>query len=343
MNFLSVNFHYIGDEEYPNGGIYPLKPEKFRSQLKALGGYFDFVGLTDIEQAIKGGKDLPERSCLITFDDGLRCQYEQALPVLEELGIPAGFFVNGLPLFESRACAVHKIHQLRAKVAPREFYGQIDGVLRRLYGKGVGGFMAAEDYNKASAKYRYDDREGAATKYLLNSLLSDQQKEEVVGVLFREHFPDEQGFCRGLYLSERQVTDLGRRGWLGIHTYSHKPLALLGKDDLAREIGNFKNDLERRLGINVGAISYPYGSALDINSDVLKACEEAGLLFGFTMERAMNRTLREPLVLARVDTNDAPGGKSPLFRFEDGSAAAVRTGFGPQRELFFKEGISGNK
>lgn len=38
----------------------------------------------------------------------------------------------------------------------------------------------------------------------------------------------------------------------------------------------------------------------------------------FTAERAFNKTLRSPLLFARVGTNDAPGGKFPLFWFEKG-------------------------
>lgn len=39
---------------------------------------------------------------------------------------------------------------------------------------------------------------------------------------------------------------------------------------------------------------------------------ECGLGLGFTTERSFNLTLEAPLALARVDTNDVPGGKRPI-------------------------------
>ena len=36
---------------------------------------------------------LPKKSCLITFDDGLKESYENGLPILDDMGIPAAFFI----------------------------------------------------------------------------------------------------------------------------------------------------------------------------------------------------------------------------------------------------------
>jgi len=54
------------------------------------------------------------------------------------------------------------------------------------------------------------------------------------------------------------------------------------------------------------------------------------------MERALNRGLCEPLLLARLDTNDVPGGKRPLLDIE-GEEAVTRTGMTAARERYFDE------
>ena len=72
-----------------------------------------------------GKKLLPEKSCLITFDDGLKSQYENALPLLEKLKVPAIFFVNALPYAEERACLIHKVHYSRANLPPKVFRDKI--------------------------------------------------------------------------------------------------------------------------------------------------------------------------------------------------------------------------
>jgi hypothetical protein len=55
------------------------------------------------------------------------------------------------------------------------------------------------------------------------------------------------------------------------------------------------------------------------------------------MERAFNTTLARPLLLARVDTNDALAGKNPLM--VTGTAGfAPLAGLGAGRSRYFEEG-----
>ena len=98
---LAVNFHYIdrvdrleGGHPYPYPAIFPTAPEQLASQLEAIGARFDFVSGAQIVDALDG-KPFPERACLITFDDGLRSQFENALPVLDRLGVPVPAAIEG--------------------------------------------------------------------------------------------------------------------------------------------------------------------------------------------------------------------------------------------------------
>jgi peptidoglycan/xylan/chitin deacetylase (PgdA/CDA1 family) len=61
------------------------------AQLHELG--FKVVGLDDVLAYYGDGAELPERSVLITFDDGYRDNLEHAAPVLERHGYPAVLFV----------------------------------------------------------------------------------------------------------------------------------------------------------------------------------------------------------------------------------------------------------
>ena len=100
MGYLVFNFHYVGMPAMPHPGIHGLDTEGFVSGLRDLAARYTMVSLDQIEAAVQGGETLPANACLITFDDGLKCQYEVALPILDELKIPAAAVLAGLSLSE---------------------------------------------------------------------------------------------------------------------------------------------------------------------------------------------------------------------------------------------------
>src|SRR5207237_5456749 len=114
LMLLAVTYHYVA-EEPPRAprAIFPVTTAQLAGQLEALGRAFEFVSRDDLLRAVDAEAALPARACLVTFDDGLRCQTELALPVLDRLGVAGLFFVPGMPLAEGRVLDVHKVHRLR--------------------------------------------------------------------------------------------------------------------------------------------------------------------------------------------------------------------------------------
>jgi len=297
---LAVGYHYVAAEPPAEPrAIFPVTTIGLAAQLELIGGSFEFVSRDDLLAAVAGEGSLPERACVVTFDDGLRCQLELALPVLERLGVPAIFFVAGKPLAEQKALYVHKVHALRERLPNDQ--------LLRLAGGGEVPVEVAQEH------YRYDEPDAARLKYLLNMALPLDQREQVVGVAFAEVFPDEEAFVRELYMSREDVAELERRhAAVGAHSYAHEPLARLEDGALDGDLKAVASLLEEVTGLRPRALSYPHGTPSTVDLRVARRAAAAGFRVGFTMERALNRTLEEPLLLGRLDANDAPGGKRPL-------------------------------
>ena len=308
MILLAVNFHYVAAEAATTNdrAIFPVTVEGLESQVRRLGELFEFISLDQLVDAVDGHGPLPELGCVITFDDGLRCQFELAAPVLERLGVPAVYFVPGLPLAEQRALSVHKLHFVRDLLPEAD----VIDLLERLLG---GDVLDTIDPGAAEAMYRYNTPDAARVKYLLNASLTVDQQEGVTAGLFSAIGVDERSFARDLYMDPAQIRELHRRGALGAHGYAHAPLGLLALDAARLDLCRGAEVLRGITGALPLAVSYPYGSVEAVTPSVASIAEDLGFRFAFTMERAFNRTLRDPLLLARVDANDAPGGRSPLF------------------------------
>jgi peptidoglycan/xylan/chitin deacetylase (PgdA/CDA1 family) len=295
---LAVGYHYVSSEEREGRAIFPISTRALAAQLDLLGRTYEFVSRDDLVAAVGGERSLPERACVVTFDDGLRCQFELALPVLELLGLPAIFFVPGKPLAEGRALSVHKIHALRERLDDRRLLERLD--------------VSADaiDPAVAEAHYRYDAPEAARVKYLLNMALDPAERDSAVEALFAEEFPDEEEFCRELYMGPEEIAAL--RGSVGAHSYGHEPLTMLSPTELDRDLDRLGTLLEAIAGEPIRTFSYPHGTPGTVDLRVARALEAHGFAAAFTMERALNRSLQEPLLLGRLDANDAPGGKRPL-------------------------------
>jgi peptidoglycan/xylan/chitin deacetylase (PgdA/CDA1 family) len=65
----------------------------FRHQLTYLARATRPVSLDEVLTAMRGGRSLPARAVLLTFDDGHRSLLETGLPLLQERGFPAVAFI----------------------------------------------------------------------------------------------------------------------------------------------------------------------------------------------------------------------------------------------------------
>jgi peptidoglycan/xylan/chitin deacetylase (PgdA/CDA1 family) len=312
---VAVNYHYIRDSfDTPFPGIHGVTPVQFEEQLKLLARAGEFVSADQIRAAVRGDQVLPERAISVTFDDGLREQYEHALPILRRLGIPAIFFINTAPIASCRVLPVHKIHLLRAHVAPAEFTRLLQ---RHAADQGITLDLERE-CEAASLHYNYDSPEAARLKYLLNFLLNPDQRDRLVEVLFAEVFTgQESAISRGLYMDVGQIRELSRHACIGTHAHEHLPLGLLPPALAEKQIEMSLAYLAEWSGYRPFALSYPYGAHNVCSRGVGETAERLGVEFAFTMERAGNRDLRQRMHLARFDCNDLPGGKAAQWEPED--------------------------
>lgn len=304
---LIVNYHYIR-EQAPVRGIFNITPEFFADQLDAIyANGFDFVALEDIHGAMRSRSlvGLPPKACLITFDDGLRESYEAGLYVMDRKGIPGAFYISSLTLNRKVVLDVHKFHYIQSHFSNDEIIGRIPLQMRQR--------LDAVDCNVVAGQYIWDDYDTGRLKYLFNFLLEASAKNELISQLFAHCVNVEADFADDLYMTDAQVCELSRRGYLGSHGCNHVPLAMLSKSQISEEVVGSKNALTKFCGRSVESISYPYGGESAVNDDVIDEVALSGFVSGVTMNRGINagpEIIKNPLRLKRFDTNDVFGGKS---------------------------------
>lgn len=99
-------YHHIDSDLPPaNSGSYtfyvlPAEFEKQMAYLKDNG--FQGVSMFELSQAFADKFVLPQKPVIITFDDGLPSQYQNALPVLEKYNLSATFYIFANPIGKSK-------------------------------------------------------------------------------------------------------------------------------------------------------------------------------------------------------------------------------------------------
>lgn len=73
---------------------YVLPASRFEEQMRSLTEQrYHVISLEDFVFSVKGGRPLPEKSVIITFDDGHISNYLKAYPILKKYGLKAVFFI----------------------------------------------------------------------------------------------------------------------------------------------------------------------------------------------------------------------------------------------------------
>lgn len=82
------------DSEPPAIDQFDVTPELFEKQIRYLkDNGFTTASVDDFVSSFKGEKVLPEKTVVITFDDGWENQYTYAFPILKKYGYVATFFI----------------------------------------------------------------------------------------------------------------------------------------------------------------------------------------------------------------------------------------------------------
>jgi peptidoglycan/xylan/chitin deacetylase (PgdA/CDA1 family) len=85
-------YHHVSDEG--NGNRYYVTLDDFRAQLQALRDWgYTSITVSDLVNVLINGGELPSRPVVITFDDGNVNIYQNAFPIMREMGFVGTFYI----------------------------------------------------------------------------------------------------------------------------------------------------------------------------------------------------------------------------------------------------------
>lgn len=236
-----------------------ISPANFRAQMQFLKNNFPLTRFEDDWSNIR------KPSVVVSFDDGYADNALEALPILEEIGVPATFFVS------------------TGNIGTNEEFWWDE--LERIT-------LGDRDY---PSNFRLEDRrqgrnwltETPPLREMLYSNLHrmmmgiDSAQRELWFEQLREWAElDRTGRAQNRPLSQDELKTLSKSPWvtIGAHTATHTPLSCLSEERQKEDIISSKCRLESLLNREVTLFSYPFGRKNDYNAASIRICREAGFI-----------------------------------------------------------------
>jgi peptidoglycan/xylan/chitin deacetylase (PgdA/CDA1 family) len=248
-----------------------VSADAFRSQLRLLKKHYNVVSPDQLLGWLRQQQSLPERSVVLTCDDGLLNHLTNVLPILQEEGLKCLFFVTGVSLADKPEMAWYTELYLMLKNVPKQ--GE-PIIVRRIT---IPRITANQEQRRSlwvklvktlsqmDVTERRTFMDDAAEKLGLTSTWRTRYLEDPV---LRNRF-------QSLRLPElKQLADAGMT--IGAHTLSHPALSAQSAELARAEIARCREALEKCLGRPVWAFAYPFGDPTSVGAREYRMAEEAG-------------------------------------------------------------------
>jgi peptidoglycan/xylan/chitin deacetylase (PgdA/CDA1 family) len=280
-------YHGVISDDYAD---HPLRSfnmvtvTEFRRHLMEIVRLFTPISMDDFRAWFRGGRELPRKPVLVTFDDGYRNNLLHAVPLLKEMGVPATFFIptgyigddrllwptevfcrayywpgQRMPLPRGEEIIVPQTHSARTA-----FAAALESACKQL---------SAADCMKYLARLRAEC-----------ALVLDEAAGEMFGFL------DWDG-----------VRELRKSGFeVGAHTVEHVIVSRVDHAQLVHELRASKATIENEIRSDCPCFAYPDGKTYDITPAAMRAAADAGYEVAFCIMDGICRRSANPMVLDRI-------------------------------------------
>lgn len=232
-----------------------VSPPNFRAHLHYLRDNYPVLRFED------NWSNIDKPSVVITFDDSYADNALEALPILEDVGVPVTFFIS------------------TGNIGVDQEFWWDD--LERLISAGVGDFFELHDYK---CKHIWQTSTSAQRKkmhdecHALMMRIDHNEREHLLRQL--RDWAGLEAAARATHrvMTVKELQSLAESPLvtIGAHTVSHSSLGALSHDRQFEEIATSQRLLELSTGKKVDVFSYPFGGEKDYSSVSIRICKQLG-------------------------------------------------------------------
>jgi peptidoglycan/xylan/chitin deacetylase (PgdA/CDA1 family) len=295
-----VMFHYFHDHRHPPGEG-ALSADDLAEIIRYLGPERILRAPRWLQHALDDTLQ-PDEICL-TFDDNLRCQYDVALPVLQQFGLTAFWFTptavlnGGLSRLEIyRRFRVERFREVNdfyeaffRTLATSQYAGRVEVALARFDPSSYLADFAF--YSEADRRYRF----------VRDEVLAAEEFHALMDMLIAAQGLKLEDLTQQLWMEPHHLRRLHSEGHvIGLHTHTHPTrLERLSPQDQMREYRENQNVLSSLLEDAPITMAHPCNS---YNAETLAILRRLDVRLGFCSN--MKKRDASALECPRLDAAD---------------------------------------
>lgn len=235
-----------------------VTPEHFAGHMRWLKENYKIVRFDE------DWNQMNEDAVCITFDDGYRDNFLNAVPILNELQIPATIFVSTGNIDTERELWWDELER--------------NLLVDKKYGKT---FSLSDKMFECTWDVSTSDRrmDLYSTMHWLMRLINTERREDWIRQMQKWNGYTESGRKENQSVRTEDLKGIDLSQILiGAHTVNHPVLSQLSRDEQRKEIVMSQKKLESILKIPIQTFSYPFGTTADYNKDTICICKEADIV-----------------------------------------------------------------
>ena len=307
---LILMYHRISEPDLDPWGL-RVSLNHFAEQLEVINRYLHPLSMPEFLGYLQRGR-VPNRSVVVTFDDGYVDNLRHAKPLLERFGVPATIFIVTEAISGEQNFWWDELEWalLQPGTLP-------DGLELRMNGSRYEWQLG--DARRYSLQDRQEDRQRRpweaapgtrlAFFYLIWQRLQELSKPErceALDTICAWAGVSKDSLRGDRALSKNEVKVLGEGGLieLGAHTMTHPSLKGLSAAQQMEEISGSKIQLENIVGHPVKCFSYPHG---EYSLETMELVQKAGFQGACTTNFKCVRPGADPFELPRFQIDDWSG------------------------------------
>lgn len=292
-----------------------VSPRHFAEHLAILQQFTRPLRLRQLLPALQTNR-LPERSVVVTFDDGYADNLHNAKPLLEQYGIPTTIFITSGAIGKQQEYWWDQLDKvfLQPGSLPARLQLEINGVTHA-WELGEAAFYSTDDARRFRCWRALRDTPPSprhaiylAVWQLLHAVPT-AERDRALRSLLAWAGADPRSRPTHRTLDQHEVVTLaaGDQIEIGAHTVTHTALSALTIAGQRDEIQRSKAQLEELVDRPVTTFTYPYGKRSDYTSQTVAMVRAAGFACACSnMNGGIGRSV-DPFQLPRLYVNDWDG------------------------------------